>query len=939
MPKKPAKSKWSSEAIVRVVNIGGKTTLVGVDEYPSRVWAIQLAAYERATTRNYEALRISALGGVDTDEQSLKLSGLYVSPACETAVFTPKFGKSRTDEKGITSRRGVVEQSSRPPRNILDALIEKEDLRHIVLGAAGTGKSSILRYLCLEWAKDFVAKKPTKPVPVMVELREFLGAREEHKFADLFAYLTSESGRGWFFDADTLLQKLKSGEAWLLVDGIDEAFATHVRQEICDWLRKFAHQHPEVRIIASSRIIGFQESDWIRHSSTKTLPVWQIHKLLPFDGDRIRQFVEKWFSHLPSGNESNRFGFEDVVKILEERDFLKPLAEVPLTLTMICAVRSRGIEPDSRCAVFKEAAKLFLQAWDNARGLPKEEAEVVRHWRRYGESARLAFFRSVALRMVRDGGPNNSNQITHGALRTILQEQFSGDATIDSAALADGILRLLCERNFLLTELPGGGFGFFHRAFLEYFVADAWADEFGNDFYEDLKGERQPFEVFFGEVIGPRWKDPTWHDTLRFLFGLLRPVPALRCLDLLAKQKPMVVNKDTKNPEPLGLVFAVDFLQEVESSFTQAEAGKKKSGAGLTKIALAELWKPAVFKYARSQWDSRPLAEANHAERVAWRRRALVALAANWRGNLDVAWEFAALLRVEVDWWDLESALGEALAVLAPGRSEMFWLLLDLVLEPVQTRIDEACGELATGGAGEAASVTSQGAAAFLPPSSMREAPDQKDAAVSGGARTRLGASRYGDGGRNAAAPWLVTLANRGANGRVRTSAARLAPFLEESVCNRVRRGAVFALAGGWAGEPETKAALLLVLIGVPEAGVSPSAQAVPPDVDEEVRNWAASELGSAWRDDADVKNALLRVLIGVPETGKAPSEQKVPPDSDFSMRYRAMRHLGEGWKGDTEVKAALERVATGKLADGSFIEKEQIARNNAQRVLDKWTE
>ena len=48
---------------------------------------------------------------------------------------------------------------------------------------------------------------------------------------------------------------------------------------------------------------------------------------------------------------------------------------------------------------------------------------------------------------------------------------------------------------------------------------------------------------------------------------------------------------------PLGLAYAVDFLQEVESSFNQAEAGKKKAGAVWTKLGLAEAWKKGVFKW------------------------------------------------------------------------------------------------------------------------------------------------------------------------------------------------------------------------------------------------------------------------------------------------------------------------------------------------------
>ena len=146
------------------------------------------------------------------------------------------------------------------------------------------------------------------------------------------------------------------------------------------------------------------------------------------------------------------------------------------------------------------------------------------------------------------------------------------------------------------------------------------------------------------------------------------------------------------------------------------------------------------------------------------------------------------------------------------------------------------------------------------------------------------------------------------------------------------------ALAAGWAGEPETKAAMLLVLVGVIEVGKAPAQQILRMDEEEQgAPNRAVWELAGRWGGDADVKAALLRVLIGVLEPGMAPSGQVVPPHSSLLVRRYAAEGLGEGWKGDAEVKAALEQVATGKAADGSPIEEDEIVRKTAQRALANW--
>ena len=861
----------------------------------TRSWEEQVTAYASASTKNFEALRVSALGGFAEDDAAFKLSGLWVDPAVQTDYFFEEFIKEEASESvgeggefRLTTAISTLEPRKTAPQPAIATLCDPSKPRHIILGPAGSGKSSVLRYLFLNWIEQRANGGRELPVLILIEVREYLGARDDaennHTNAPVenpIDYLTQTCGRAWHFDKATLLEKLSTGEAMLLIDGLDEAFEETTRERLGNWLRGFAEEHPKARIIASSRVIGFAEQHWPRERREIDCSFWEIHTLVPFDDDRIRKFLDRWFSTQLEGVQGRAAMRREIEEAIESKPFLRPLAEVPLTLTMLCALGQRGIRPDSRIAVFNKSAALFIEQWDNARKLPKEDADIVKQWTKYGESGRLEFFRSVALRMVGGGDPNDSNRISRDDLFALLKDYFAAAKDPNPSELARGILRLLCERNFLLTDLGRDTYGFFHRAFLEYFTALAWAEQFGNDFYEDPEGEKQPFEVFFEEVIEPRWQDPTWHDTLRFLFGLLKPVPALRCLKLLAEKPRVQAGKDTKNPEPLGLVYAVDFLQEVESSFTQAEAGKKKGGAVWTKDKLAEAWKTRVFEYARSEVLGNP-------ERILWRRRALVALAANWRGNIEVAWEFAALLPGEVDWWNLDNGLGEALAVLAPGRSEIFWLLLDILLEPYRS------GDIASGGltAPVAGSGVNTGAKHFP--------------------GTTLSATRM--------SPLL-----------------KLAPFLEEAVRVRVRQGAVSALAAGWAGEPETKEALLLMLQDVPEVGKAPAVQAAPPDVDGEVRWRAAWELDKRWKGDADVKAVLLRVLIGVPEPGKSPSTQAVPPDSSSAVRHLVLLLLGDRGKGDSMEKAALERLATGRSADGSPIEKDEIIRKTAKQALDNW--
>lgn len=102
------------------------------------------------------------------------------------------------------------------------------------------------------------------------------------------------------------------------------------------------------------------------------------------------------------------------------------------------------------------------------------------------------------------------------------------------------------------------------------------------------------------------------------------------------------------------------------------------------------------------------------------------------------------------------------------------------------------------------------------------------------------------------------------------------------------------ALQAGWGTTPEAKAALLRVVIGVPQ-------EEIAPDANRDVRWSAVEALGAGWAGDGEVKAACLRAAIGVPEQG-------VAPDMNVAVRWTAMRALKHGWGGDADVQALVAK-------------------------------
>jgi predicted NACHT family NTPase len=136
-------------------------------------------------------------------------------------------------------------------------VIKSQDEKMVILGDPGAGKSTLLKYLALNWAEKPLSEIPLHPLPLLVELRTY-GRDKEERQCNNFLEFFHRSNLFCHLNQNTLHQKLQSGQAIALFDGIDEVFDPALRNEIITDIHRFSIDYPNVRIIATSRWLGYK---------------------------------------------------------------------------------------------------------------------------------------------------------------------------------------------------------------------------------------------------------------------------------------------------------------------------------------------------------------------------------------------------------------------------------------------------------------------------------------------------------------------------------------------------------------------------------------------------------------------------------------------------------------------------------------------------------
>ncbi|MDX2215250.1 MAG: HEAT repeat domain-containing protein, partial [Oculatellaceae cyanobacterium bins.114] len=408
------------------------------------------------------------------------------------------------------------QQWSGPKVSASKLLSQTESKKLVLLGAPGSGKTTLMNYLAVMLAtgqqEALGLEADSDWLPILIRIRE-LALHPELSILDYakrFAEATMSCMPlpGGFFEA-----WVQEGRALILLDGLDEVAEEGHRQEIVRKIENFLGQYDQNRAIVTSRPAGYRR-DFFR---TAEYPHYQLQ---PFSDDQIKQFITNWYdTRTPDQAESERRK-SNLQKALQDNDRIKVLARNPLLLTIIALIHRYQTElPRDRYELYDRAVRTLLTTWDSSREITTHKAlqylrlDNLRHL-----MERLAYW-------IHTQGGTGDNEggtlIDRDELITQLSQYIKEEKKLErneAKAEAERFLRHIRDRTGLLNEQGQDCYAFVHKTFQEYLTAQEIRDR-----------QEESFDVVL-EHIQTHLHDPHWREVLLLLIAQQKRSNPTKCL-------------------------------------------------------------------------------------------------------------------------------------------------------------------------------------------------------------------------------------------------------------------------------------------------------------------------------------------------------------------------------------------------------------------------
>ncbi len=361
-------------------------------------------------------------------------------------IYTPvKILKTITEHrrKPITESLQDCNAGEGKPEPGLEAIKTYPDLKLIIWGKPGAGKTTFLQHLAIQCLED---KFFENRIPIFITLKDF--AKEADK-PRLLEYMLKR------YNYLSLREILESGKALVLLDGLDEVReqdSDRVREEIgkfCDH-NQFRDNH----FVITCRIAAQQYKKYRFKKFTEV-------EMADFEPAQISDFANKWFKNIDG--ESQNF-----IDKLDKNRRIKDLATNPLLLTLLCLVFEELKDfPANRSKLYEECVDLLLKRWD-------EEQDINRGsvYKKLSFKHKKDLLSQIALTTFEDGDLEFKQKKVERYITDYIHNLPGANTDEEVLQLdSEAVLRSIEAQHGLLIKLDKETYSFSHLTFHEYFTA------------------------------------------------------------------------------------------------------------------------------------------------------------------------------------------------------------------------------------------------------------------------------------------------------------------------------------------------------------------------------------------------------------------------------------------------------------------------------------
>jgi GTPase SAR1 family protein len=584
--------------------------------------------YRDSLHSSYGYLKLYTLDSTDRID-AIKLWAMFIEQTVREAL-TPMRYDLPLDLKRQLQAEGQLEADlspealehyrheyfQQPARKVLEAVADSQ--RAVILGDPGSGKSSLLQYLALEWVEG-----NTEKLPLLIELREFAITPS----ANFLEFLHRGRGVDWQFDQHQLHQYLLEFPTLVMFDGLDEVFDRATQSTVIDDIIRFSQQYSKSQVLVTSRIIGYNP-DRFQHGGFRHFTIQSL------DTDEIHEFIERWYD-LSMGSDPDKVRLKQRLKdAIANSKAIASLADNPLLLTMMAILNRRQELPRDRADLYDQASRVLLYHWDvdyKRLNLPINAI---------GRREKQEMLRLIAYEMQAGADGLKGNLISSDRLTRILTDYLRDQGFSEPREKANLLIQQLRERNFVLCYRGADTYGFVHRTFLEYFCAVEIVHRFE-------KQRTFTFEELRDEVFGQHWQDETWHETLKLICGILGEQLASDIIEYLIERTTSEFNAQfdiSLDTYVCSEILSTSILFLATQCLTEVKDWKVNSVLSLE--LLNRLQNLATFRSI--SWTSKTTVHTDIFRAVS---QAISIIAATWRGDENIKEWLKSLLSARNENW------------------------------------------------------------------------------------------------------------------------------------------------------------------------------------------------------------------------------------------------------------------------------------------------